>query len=136
LLLCCLLAPTACGKKDPPEPRDSSKTFRWTAVNAEITGPCLGFSGALEGAHGNLNSVRLELAAVNGPEDCPGCPFVPREITQFSPSEAGFDPAGGEVAFAYCPAPAMAYRWRLIGINIYTSLPHAVSPVKMTANMP
>jgi hypothetical protein len=136
LLLFCLLALSACGKKDPPEPRDSSRTFRWTEVSAGMNGPCLVFSGSLEGAYANLDSVRMELAAVNGPEDCPGCPFVPREIAQFPRAEAGFDPDSGEVVFAYCPAPAMAYRWRLIGISIYTSLPHAVSGVQMTGNMP
>jgi hypothetical protein len=134
-LILCLPALTACGKKGPPEPRDSSKTFRWAEVNADMNGPCLGFSGSLEGAYGNLDSVRMELAPVNGPEDCPGCPFVPRETALFSPSEADFNPGTGELAFAYCPAPAMAYRWRLIGISIYTSLPHAVSAVKMTGNM-
>ena len=134
-LLCCLLLVSACGKKGPPEPRDSSKTFRWAEVNADMAGPCLGFSGSLEGAYGNLDGIRIELSPVNGPEDCPGCPFVPREIALFSPSDAGFDPRSGEIAFTYCPVPAMAYRWRLIGMSIYTSLPHAVSPVKMTGNI-
>ncbi|MDR2076957.1 MAG: hypothetical protein LBP61_08535 [Desulfovibrio sp.] len=134
-LLCCLLILPACGKKGPPEPRDSSRTFRWAEVQAEMTGPCLGFSGSLEGAYGNLDGIRIELSPVNGPDDCPGCPFVPREIALFSPSDAGFDPRSGEIAFAYCPVPAMAYRWRLIGISVYTSLPHAVSAVKMTGNM-
>jgi hypothetical protein len=134
LLFCLLLIP-ACGKKGPPEPRDSSKTFHWAEVNAGMAGPCLDFSGSLEGAYGNLDSVRLELSPVNGPEDCPGCPFVPREVALFSRSDAGFDPDSGKISFAYCPSPALAYRWRISGISIYTSLPHAVSPVKMTGNM-
>jgi hypothetical protein len=135
LFLFCLLALPSCGKKGPPEPRDSSRTFHWAELTADMTGPCLTFSGALEGAHGNLDSIRMELSPVNGPEDCPGCPFVPRETALFSRADAGFDPQTGDISFAYCPVPAMAYRWRLIGVNMYSSLPHAVSPVEMTGNM-
>ena len=133
LLLCfCLFLAAACGKEGLPQPQDDSRTFSWETTSARITGQCLTFIGKLKGAYGNFNGIRLEVAQVNGPEDCPGCPFVPREILNFSPSQSGFDSDTGSITLTYCPKTAPAYRWRLIGMNAYVSLPHAVSPVKMT----
>ncbi|MDR2161891.1 MAG: hypothetical protein LBO77_07150 [Desulfovibrio sp.] len=136
VLLGCFVLTAACGKKGDPEPRDEARTFRWAEAEAAMAGPCLAFRGVLEGAFANLDGIRVEVAPVQGSENCPGCPFVPRETAQFSPRDAGFDPASGAVTFAYCPGPAPAYLWRIIGINIYTALPHAVSPVKLTGNLP
>ncbi len=132
LVLC--LTFTACGKKGNPEPRDAGQSFSWVTVEAIMAGKCLAFSGTLQGAYGNLDGVRLELSAVGGPDDCPGCPFVPREVYVFSPADAGFNAKAGSVAFSYCPSKAEAYQWRLIGMSVYNSLPHAVSPVQTTVN--
>ena len=133
-LLVCIFAVTACGKKGNPEPRDDSKSFSWVQVEGVMAGKCLAFTGKLQGAYGNLDGVRLELSAVGGPDDCPGCPFTPREVYVFSASDAGFNQRDGSVGFSYCPGKAQAYQWRLIGMSIYNSLPHAVSPVQTTVN--
>lgn len=117
----------ACGKKGDPEPSDPKKAFAWKEAEMTSTNYCLTFSGVLEGAYDNLDYVRLELAAVDGPEDCPGCPFVPGEIHTMSPSQAGFDSRTGTVSFTYCPFKAPAYRWRVSGVNVYRNLPHTVT---------
>ncbi len=132
--LLCLLLPAGlgCGKRGDPEPRDQARAFSWSETEATLTGKCLTFTGTLQGAYNNLDSIRLETAPVRGPEDCPGCPFVPREIITFSPAGAGFNRNTGTITLTYCPGPAMAYRWRLIGVSVYNSLPHAVSPVRLT----
>ena len=130
-LLALVLLP-GCGKKDMPVPNDPARNFSWEQVDASKSGNCLALSGKFTGAYENLDSLRLELAPVSGPEDCPGCPFVPKEILYFSRSEAGFNQDTGAIGFSYCPKPAAAYRWRLTGISIFNRLPHTVSHVGIT----
>lgn len=126
LLLCVgALSSASCGKKGMPVPKDSSRSFAWKEVKAKVVGKCLAFEGSFEGAYQNFDGIRIEISQVNGPDDCPGCPFVAKEVTEFSPKETGFDPNTGAVSFAYCPQPANAYRWRLAGISKFNRLPHA-----------
>lgn len=127
LLLCFVIAGIqGCGKKGFPQPQDASKSFTWKEVEAKAVGNCLAFTGSFEGAYENFDGIRLEIAPLNGPDDCPGCPFVPKEVTEISPRDAGFDRKTGTVAFSYCPQKGNAYRWRLAGISIFNRLPHAV----------
>ena len=121
----------ACGKKGDPEPQDPSKSFTWKEAQASSVNNCFVFSGSLDGAYSNLDHLRLELAAVSGPEDCPGCPFVPGEIQVLSPTEAGFDSINGTVSFTYCPRQSPAYRWRVSAINIHKNLPFAATQEEM-----
>lgn len=131
LLASSVLLLAACGKEGMPQPRNTAKTFAWKNVTAKESGNCIIFSGIFEGAHENLDQIRLELASVNGPEDCPECPFVPKEIVFFSKQEAGYNDALGEIRFSYCPKKAPAYRWRLAGVSIFNSIPHSISPVRI-----
>jgi hypothetical protein len=125
-LLCLLaLGVTGCGKKGLPQPSDPSRSFSWKSVDAKPVGNCLAFSGTLEGQYKNLDRLRLELAPLKDASDCPGCPFVAKEVTELSPSDAGFNPDTGDVSFSYCPQKANAYRWRLAGINVFNHLPYA-----------
>jgi hypothetical protein len=126
LSLLSLVAATGCGKKGFPQAQDSSKNFSWKEVDAKTAGNCLAFTGSFAGEYRNFDGIRLEIARLNGPEDCPGCPFVPHEVTELSVNEAGFDSADGSFAFSYCPQAASAYRWRLAAISIFNRLPHAV----------
>lgn len=128
LTILCVLASllcAACGKTGYPQPQDRSKSFQWKEVTAKAVGDCLAFTGTFEGEYRNFDGLRLELARLDGPEDCPGCPFVPQEITELSPRESGFDRKNGSVAFSYCPQKAPAYRWRLAAISVFNRLPHA-----------
>lgn len=125
LAIFCLLLPAGCGKKGFPQPQDTSKNFHWQNVEARLVGNCLAFTGTFEGEYRNFDGLRLEIARLNGVEDCPGCPFVPQEVVEFSPKDAGFDRKTGAIAFSYCPQKAAAYRWRLAGISIFNRLPHA-----------
>ena len=108
LFLFRVLVTVACGKKGDPEPRDPSKSFSWAETSATMAGKCLAFTGKLQGAYGNLDEVRLELSAVGGPDDCPGCPFVPREVYTYSPQDVGFSARDGSIGFSYCSGPAPA----------------------------
>ncbi|MDL2216394.1 hypothetical protein LJB81_01510 [Desulfovibrio sp. OttesenSCG-928-M14] len=125
LCLCVLLACTGCGRSGMPQPPSSSKTFSWDKVEAKMAGDCILFEGVFTGAYKHFDGIRLELAGLSGPDDCPGCPFVPEEVSELSPKDAGFDLDTGSVAFTYCPRKAQAYRWRLAGISNFNRLPHA-----------
>ena len=125
-----------CGKTGMPVPRDQSKNFAWDEVDAKMVGACIAFTGNFKGAYENFDGIRLELDAIAGPDDCPGCPFVPDEVTEISPKEAGFNIEDGSVAFSYCPRKAEAYRWRLAGISIYNRLPHATMIDRMLVAAP
>jgi hypothetical protein len=90
-------------------------------------GACIAFTGSFSGAYRHFSGIRLELQTLRSVDDCPGCPFTPDEIVELSPSEAGFNPNNGTVAFSYCPRKtAPMYRWRMVGINEYNRMPHAV----------
>lgn len=123
--LALLLAPGGCGKGGMPQPVDTSRNFSWKEVDAAPAGGCLAFTGSFEGAYENFAGLRVEIAALAGPEDCPGCPFVPDKVVEISAAMAGFDPQKGSIGFSYCPRKSPAYRWRLAGINKYSRLPHA-----------
>ena len=125
LSLLCLFLLASCGKKGFPQPHDTSKNFQWKETEAKVVGNCLAFTGSFEGEYQNFDGIRLEIARLSGPDDCPGCPFVSQEIMDLSPKDAGFDSNAGTIAFSYCPQKAAAYRWRLVGINIFNRLPHA-----------
>lgn len=129
-----ILSAAACGKSGYPQPADGSKSFAWEAVDAKMAGPCIAFTATLSGQHRYFDGVRLELEGLSGPDDCPGCPFVPGEVTEFSAKDAGYNPDTGNIAFTYCPRPAQAYRWRLAGISVYSRLPHAVMNDRMLIN--
>jgi len=127
LPLCFIVILNACGKSGPPVPPESTRSFAWTATRAEGLGGCIIFTGSFSGAHRHFNGIRLELQALTGINDCPGCPFTPNEVVELSPKDAGFNPDDGSVAFSYCPRKsAPVYRWRMAGISEYNRMPHAV----------
>lgn len=125
LVLPLALASAGCGRSGMPQPADKSKSFAWQEVSAKAAGDCLAFTGILSGAYEYFDGIRLEIAGISGPDDCPGCPFAPDEITELSAKDAGFNRADGSVGFSYCPRKANAYRWRMAGISRYNRLPHA-----------
>ena len=134
-LLCLVLFSSllvACGKEGMPKPRPSLRDFAWQDVSAEKQGDCLVFTGTFEGAHQNLDQIRLELAPLDNEQNCATCPFLPREIVLFSTRQAHYDQSIGRISFSYCPQKSPAYRWRLTGLSIYSKIPHSVSPIKVT----
>ena len=127
LPLCLIALLNACGKTGNPTPRDRTRSFAWETTHAEGAGACIAFTGSFSGAHRHFNGIRLELQALADVDDCPGCPFIPGEVVELPPKEAGFNPNDGSVAFSYCPKkPAPVYRWRMAGISEYNRMPHAV----------
>lgn len=124
----------ACGKKGPPTPRQATRSFVWQEVNItpNVSGKCLEVNALMSGVYRNMESLVLELAAVNGEEDCPGCPFLATERHEIKSLTNVFDPNKGTVVFGYCPREeALSYRARLIGVNVFDSTRHEISPEQL-----
>ena len=122
---------TGCGKTGMPKPKDGSESFEITSTEATPSKNCLTISGLVTGAFRNLDALRLEVSAINGPEDCPGCPFVPSEVEQLSRKDINLNLEDGSFGFTYCPQKAPAYRWRVAGISKYNTIPNSVTFDKM-----
>ena len=135
-LLICFVATVAiiaaCGKYGPPQPQDPKRNFSFAATQANVSGNCLNFITQVEGAHQNIDRIRLELSPVNFDEDCPTCPFSADEVVYFMPSETKMDASNGELTFSYCPKPAKGYRWRILGVSRFSTVPHAATFAQYT----
>lgn len=122
----------SCGKTGLPQANDPKRNFAWETIEAKPYNKCLAFEGQLSGAYQYLDRVRLELAPIDSPADCPGCPFLPKDDVLLTPKEAGLNMGDGTVTFSYCPRPAKAYRWQVSGISRYSRVPNAVSNDQIT----
>lgn len=118
-----------CGKAGPPRPPKNTRAFVWQNISADPSLLCLDVHATMSGMYSNLSAVVLELSAVSGPEDCPGCPFLTTEEHTVADLNSVFNPNTGTLHFSYCPVrTAPAYRYRLIGKNKHNTTQHAVSP--------
>lgn len=128
LLLPLVATGAGCGKMGPPRPKDSTVTFAFSGTRASAAGSCIAMQGQITGATRNVDRIDFELAPVDDSANCPTCPFNAREFGEFSLEAANYDPVSGEFFFSYCPAgEADMYRWRLVGRNIYSGLPYALT---------
>lgn len=135
-LMLLFILTTACGKTGMPQPQDPKRNFTIAAVSASPEGKNLFFEGQLAGAYENLDSMRLEIQSIDGVEDCPECPFVANEVVTLSAPEIGFKAHDGSFGFSYSPHAAKAYRWKMLGISKFSSVPHASSYEMMTDMYP
>ncbi len=122
---------TGCGKKAWPQPKNSSDTFHWIRASARPENGCIRVTAQLEGNLRNVDYVALELQTAGTAEDCPTCPFNPNERVEFMPAQIGLSSEQGALSTLYCPKrESSAYRWRLVGVNLHSSLEHALSSVR------
>ena len=127
LILLLALTAVGCGKIGNPSPAKSPDVFDFAASSAASSGNCLVIQGTISGAAANLEYMGLELAPLSGPDDCPGCPFNPRESTEFNDTDIQLD-ANGRFTFSYCPdLAAPMYRWRLVGKNVHRGMPYVLT---------
>ena len=136
ILLVLVFAMAGCGKKGLPVPDYSRQLFSWRNVFATLSEEgCLSVSGSVGGEAQNLAFMVLELEPLDAA--CAGCPFVPQEIYRIDSTDAWESPGGQTFRFAYCPAArSEAYRWRLVGRNVFSSLPAVVTPVRTVESGP
>jgi len=134
-LLVALLAASpmiaGCGKKGWPQPRDTSDSFSWVRANATPASGCIRVEAELNGNLRNIEYIALELQTAGSAEDCPTCPFNPNERVEYHPEDLGITSQQGAFSTLYCPTrKSDAYRWRLVGVNVYGTLEHATSTVR------
>lgn len=126
ILAACLFG--GCGKSGMPSPKKTQETFTITGAALSAMGDCVVARGKIQGAAQNVETLVIELAPIDSYDDCPGCPFVAREYSEFSDYAAQLDDKTGDFMFSYCPAsPAPMYRWRLVGKNVFRGLPYATT---------
>lgn len=133
IVIIACIALVGCGKKGAPQPRSTSDIFTWEEASANATGSneCLHFSGTLQGNLRNIDAIAVELQTAGSITDCPTCPFNPNERVEFRPEELGLTSLNGTFSMNYCPTHRSdAYRWRMVGENVFTTLEHAITPVR------
>lgn len=127
-LFLCLPALGGCGKQGRPSPKKTQDTFTITGAAATVMNACLVTNGVVEGAIQNVDTVTIEVAPIVASDECPGCPFVPQEWSEYDGPAIRLDMQSGRFGFSFCPStPAPMYRWRLVGKNVYRGLPHATT---------
>lgn len=130
ILLVLLLVVAGCGKKGLPVPDYSQQMFSWRNVFAVMSEDgCISISGSVSGETRNLAFMVLDLEPLEA--SCAGCPFVAQESFRMDPADAWESPDGQTFRFVYCPAARSdVYRWRLVGHNVFSSLPAVSTPVR------
>lgn len=131
LVLCAVLALVGCGRKGAPVPDYSRDEFSFATLSAEAAADgSITFRGTVSGAAQNLEYMVLEMQAVDG-ELCEGCPFLPQDQYRVDSRDAWENDTGSSFSFVYRPVfPGSAYRWRLIGHNLYSGLSPVESPMQ------
>lgn len=134
-LLCILLALTiltGCGKKAMPQPKDSKEYFAWKNSVATSSGDCINISAELSGAIRNIDGILLEVEPVGANNTCYECPFLPTERQSYNYDNVVLDGKRYQIAMTFCPeTKSPAYRWRLVGRNVFRTFPYAMTPVHL-----
>ena len=132
LVLVSCFAVLGCGRKGSPIPDSSREAFGFEELSAEITvDGILTFQGQISGASRNLDYLILEIQPVDD-ELCLGCPFLAQEQQRFDAKDIWADLSGKNFSFVFAPAyPAGAYRWRLMGRNIFAGISETVSEIQV-----
>lgn len=130
-LLCVALMLGGCGRKGDPVPDHSRDAFAFADLRAVAAADgVVTFSGSVTGASQNLEYMVLEMEAVDG-ELCEGCPFLAQEQQRVDSRDAWESDSGSAFSFVYRPVfPGRAYRWRLVGHNLYSGLSDVTSPMQ------
>lgn len=128
LLLALALAAPSCGYKTWPKPIAKEDRFEWESVSYVRSGNCLEVAARVKGQAANLDRAVLQLQSDES--GCPGCPFNPDVVLDYGPGAQGFKREGQDVHVTSCAlTPGLNYRFRLAGVNVYTSLGLVLSPV-------
>ena len=135
MLILCLLAGFACGKKKWPRPPGDEDSFAWGLVSAKLADSCLIITAGLTGNRNNLESITLQLQAMSPDDACLGCPFFPTESHDMDIDRVALanSPKDSTLRLTFCPnkpfSQDIIYQFRLLGRNAQPSIPPALSRV-------
>ena len=133
ILALCLLAP-GCGKKGWPTSRAQKEGFSFANTVGTMQNGCLVINSDLKGKYANLDNLTLELAETSDTSECRGCPFHPTKRAEYPLDAKNLARDDNHITLTHCDLePGVAYRWRLVGRNIFTDLGSALSPVRIAA---
>lgn len=131
-LLVLLALVAGCGKKAMPVPQDSRELFAWKNSIGTSTGNCLDISAELKGNIRNIDGIILEVEPTGADGGCFDCPFLPTERREYRYEDIEVPGSENRIAINFCPqAKTPAYRWRLVGRNIYRTLPYEITPIHL-----
>jgi hypothetical protein len=127
---------SGCGKKVWPEPDVFEEKFALEIKEAKLLdsgsgdSECLHIKAFIKGNYANLAKVILELEKIGPEGDCPACPFQVHQSVLFDINAPQIMRKGRELYIRYCQVKKnTAYRVRITGRNIYTSIADAVSNI-------
>jgi hypothetical protein len=130
-LLCAAAACVNIGKKEWPKPVKSEDRFSFDRVAAARRAECLTVDLLVGGKFANLASVTVLLQAVGEADGCAACPFVPTRHVPLAPGDPGFERSGPSLRVTVCGLdPAKAYRFTVIGQNVFRALGQVESEVR------
>jgi len=131
--LCLIVGTSGCGRKEWPGPQLEQDRFHWAQIRHQRHDQCLDVRALLDGAATNLRFVNLEWMALEGSEDCPGCPFSATGRVRLDDSSTNFKRRNGVIRIFFCGwESGVSYRWRLVGANKHRGLEMTKSAVQFS----
>ncbi|WP_041720121.1 hypothetical protein [Pseudodesulfovibrio piezophilus] len=116
-LLSTTLFGCALGKKEWPVAQKSEDLFKLTLISGARRDNCLLLQVAVSGASQRLYRASIQYDTVGGElGTCEGCPFIPRDVVNFTRDQDGFDMEGETLSLSMCSLdPKIEYRFRVAG---------------------
>ena len=116
----------ALGRKEWPSAQKSEDRFSLELLNGVRQDDCLLLDIAVHGAVNRLWRVAIQYESV-GTEDgqgCSGCPFVPRDVKEFTRESQEFNLQGSILKLGLCGVePGEEYRFRVVGTSELPAMP-------------
>lgn len=126
LVLCCVLAFAACGKKEWPQPIMSAEVIHFDYLEVNTSQNCLLINAKLGGKLVNLEYFLIEIEQ----DGCPTCPFTPTFTKKLYPFSDGVYRRENSFIFTICqPLPAESLRIRVTADNTHQILQPAMSKI-------
>jgi predicted small lipoprotein YifL len=128
LVLACLLAPAACGKKGAPMPQRPEDRFSFEKIESSSTNDCVSASFEVQGASRYLS--RLVLLVEDPERSCQDCPFRPDRRIELSLSDDQVKMYPDSLSVTYCGLGfTKPPRFRVGGVHAMLGMPLVLTPV-------
>ncbi|BDQ32690.1 hypothetical protein [Pseudodesulfovibrio portus] len=116
----------ALGRKEWPSAQKSEDRFSLELLNGIRQDGCLLLDIAVHGAANRLWRIAIQYESVGSEEGqgCSGCPFVPREVKEFTRESGEFNLQGSILKLGLCGLESgVEYRFRVMGTSELPAMP-------------